>query len=68
MSGRQARRQRSARVMSAKTAAEKDDPVPDDDFYECVREEDASSIQDFEYDLELAFSLPIFSLFMCPCP
>ena len=23
--------------MSAKTAAEKDDPVPDDDFYECVR-------------------------------
>ena len=67
MSGRQARRQRSARVMSAKTAAEKDDPVPDDDFYECVRE-DASSTQDFEYDLELAFSLPIFSLFICPCP
>ena len=62
MSGRQARRQRSARVMSAKTAAEKDDPVPDDDFYECVRE------HDFEYDLELAFSLPIFSLFICPCP
>ena len=54
--------------MSAKTAAEKDDPVPDDDFYECVREEDASSTQDFEYDLELAFSLPIFSLFICPCP
>ena len=37
LSGRQARRMRSARVMSAKTAAEKDDPVPDDDFYEYVR-------------------------------
>jgi len=36
LSGRQARRQRSARVMSAKTAAEKDDPVPDDDFYDLV--------------------------------
>merc|ERR1719350_385878 len=36
LSGRQARRMRSARVMSAKTAAEKDDPVPDDDFYDLV--------------------------------